>query len=365
MRILIVNTVPTERNGITNVIRNLYGAMDRRGMHFDIVSINKPDEEMCDSLQKCGMRLAVLSRSIYHPFRYILQLKKTIQKGKYDAIHVHGNSATMALEMVAAWMAGCKVRIAHCHSTTCKFMTVHRLMKPIFDVLVTHRLACGADAGKWLYGNKEFVVINNGIDTDRFVFRQENRQQIRAQYNIEQRKTVIGHVGTFDQNKNQDFLVDILKQLMQSDENYQLMLLGEGNQRTAVEEKAHMLGLVGNVIFVGTTEQVAEHLAACDLIVMPSKYEGLPLSLIEQQANGLQCIVSENITREVDKTGNLTFLPLEDGAQRWAEKVRILDLSKDREKISQTAIEKIKACGYDVHTEAARMSEYYKQVIGR
>ena len=253
-------------------------------------------------------------------------------------------------------MNGCKIRIAHSHNTTCKFMTVHRVLTPVFRILCTHRLACGMDAGRWLYGEKDFTVVNNGIDTERFAFRQESREEIRGMLDVANDTKLIGHVGIFNQAKNQQFLVEILNKL---GSEYKLLLLGKGNLREDVERKVQEMGLSERVIFGGVTDRVGDYLSACDIFVMPSLYEGLPLALIEAQANGLQCVVSENITHEVDKTGNITFLPLDAGAAYWAQVLRQMSVAGNREETSRIAIEMITACGYDIHAEAAKLKEYY------
>lgn len=361
MKVLVIKLNPFLREGITNVIMNLYRAMDKRDMQMDMVGVFEPGQEYIEEFEANGGKIFVLNRSGRHLLQYINSLRKRIKEGQYDVVHVHGNSATMALEMVAAWLAGCKVRIAHSHNTTCKSMAVHRLLTPIFRALCTHRLACGDAAGKWLYGNKEFTVVNNGIDTARFVFSQEARQQIRKQYAFVDDQVVIGHVGIFNEAKNQSFLIDILSCL---DEKYRLLLIGDGHLRKTVEEKAAAMGLANRVTFAGVTDRVPDYLSACDLIVMPSLYEGLPLALVEQQTNGLQCIVSDNITREADKTGNLIFLPLSAGAQHWADVVQVLQLPENREEASRKATEQIKCCGYDISTEAQRLRAYYFQEKG-
>lgn len=361
MKVLVINTNPMGPDGITNVICNLFRAMDKQGMRMDLLAINEPQASVRALFEEAGGSVNVLSRSLSHPVRYMNTLKHLIKQGGYDAVHVHGNSATLTLEMAAAWLGGCKVRIAHSHNTTCKFMAIHRVLTPVFRTLCTHRLACGVDAGKWLYGKKDFTVVNNGVDTARFAFREEARGESRRVLGIGDDTKLIGHVGIFNEAKNQSFLVEVLKNL---GSEYKILLLGQGRLRESVEQKVREMELFDRVIFGGVTDRVENYLCAFDMLVMPSLYEGLPLALIEAQANGLQCVVSENITREVDKTGNLTFLSLDTGAEHWAQTVRDLKLPADRAKASRLAIEKIKESGYDIHTEATRLREYYQRAIG-
>lgn len=359
MRVLAINTVPTEKNGITNVIFNLYGAMDKRNIVVDYVSINKPDALYQEKVNSFGGSIFVIPRSIYSPFIYFLKLCKAIRQGKYDIVHAHGNSATLAIEMLAAKVSGCQIRIAHGHSTTCKSKTVHKLLMPVFQHYCTHRLACGTDAGKWLFGKHDFKVVYNGVDITRFAYSEKKRKMIRDTIRISDSEIVIGHVGTFDENKNQMFLVDIFYKINQYNGEYRLLMIGEGDVRRMVEEKALQLGLTDKIIFFGSTDLVQDFLSACDLIVMPSVHEGLPLSLIEEQVNGLHCVVSDTITREVDKTGNLTFLSLDAGASYWAEQICNIQINKFREESSFLAIEKVKASGYDIKENASELLKYY------
>ena len=363
MRVLMVNTVPTDRNGITNVIGNLVRNIDGQDLQVDYLSVQTREASCLQPITDRGGKVYEFPRSTRGALGYIWKLSRLIRREKYHIVHAHGNSSTLALEMVAAWLGGCKVRIAHSHNTSCKFMTAHKLFKPLFHLLCTHRLACGTQAGQWLFGKRTFTVVNNGIDTRRFGYCQVAGNRIREELGLQAHQKVVGHVGLFNEVKNQTFLVDILEQLLRHSSAYVLLLVGEGSLRQQIQQKVARLGLSEKVIFTGATDRVAEFLSACDLIVMPSLHEGLPVTLIEEQANGLQCIVSDTITREVDKTGNLMFVPLTADAKHWAQKVHTLPLPEDRQLASQMAIEKIKACGYDSHSEAEKLKQYYCNTI--
>lgn len=355
----MVNTVPTERNGITNVIFNLLRGMDGSGLTVDLVSIREPEPRYRQEIESRGGKVFVIGRSMKGVFSYIRSLSRVVREGRYDAVHAHGNSATLAFELVAAKLGGCRVRIAHSHNTTCKFMTLHRLLKPLFHGCCTHALACGEAAGRWLFGSRGFTVINNGVEPERFAFSREARERLRRRYGIRQEQTVIGHVGQLSPVKNQSFLLDVLKEM---DGETVLLLIGDGESRRELEQKAARLELTQRVIFAGSTDAVPEHLAACDRIAMPSLYEGLPLSLIEEQASGLRCLVCDCITTEVDKTGNVTFLPLEAGAARWAQELA-QELPGTREERSETAIRRIRDSGYDIRTEAEKLRRFYIKAV--
>lgn len=362
IRVLLINTVPTEKNGITGVIFNYLRMMDTTQIRFDLLSLNSPEQSYIDEIEIRGGTVCVIPR-LDGTLKYWISLIKQIRQHKYDIIHIHGNSHTLVLELSAAFIAGCKVRIVHSHNTTCKYRVVHQFLKPVFNILYTHALACGEAAGKWMFGHSDFIVVNNGVDVIRYKFDQDVRKSYRDKFLWHGCK-VIGHVGSFIPAKNQKFVVDIFNELKKKDDTYRLLLIGDGYQKQDVEEHVKQMELDEYVTFTGNIDNVADYLNAMDLVVMPSLFEGLPLTLIEQQANGLQCVVSDNITREVDKTENVMFLSLDEGAKKWAETISNIDY-KNVNRINQStvAIKKIIECGYSIQEEAKKLEKYYSKII--
>lgn len=361
MKILLVNTVATDKNGITMVIFNYLKAMDTNGITLDLVSLNNPDNMYEDEVERKGGHVYVLPRSGKKILSYWNGLRRLIKQNKYDAVHIHGNSHTVVLELSAIWAAGCKVRMVHSHNTTCTYTGIHKLMTIPFNMLYTHGLACGREAGEWMFGMRPFEIINNGVNTDLFGFKSEVREKMRSELGWCDNK-VIGHVGTFISVKNQTFIVDVFSELYKRDSSYRLLLIGEGELRKDLMAKVESLGLKDAVKFTGNVNNVYDYVNAMDLVVMPSLFEGLPLTLVEQQANGLHCVVADTITTESDKTGNLSFLSLEAPISEWADKIQSLDLS-GREERSKDAVEKIKVCGYSIQEEAKKLKEYYLRAV--
>lgn len=350
----MINTVPTEKNGITNVIWNLCNAIGSAQLQIDVVSINKPDGGYLTAAETWGGQVWTIPGRLRHPVRYMMNLTQTIRKGQYDAVHAHGNSATLFLEMFAAKLAGCKIRIAHSHNTSCRFKLLHAVLNPVFQGLCTHRLACSEAAGRWLFGQRQFQVIRNGVDTARFRYDANARQVIRRKYSIAPEKYLIGHVGLFNGIKNQAFLLDALRLLP---EDYLLMLVGEGPEMEAVRCRARELELEDRAIFTGAVENPEAYYSAFDVMTLPSLFEGLPLTLVEAQVNGLKCLVSDRITREVDLTGNVIFLPIDKGLGDWLDVLPLRD--SGREELSAQAQKDICLKGFDISTEAKKLRTYY------
>lgn len=360
MRILTVCTVATAKSGIPMVIFNLFRAMNRTGMELGYVSINEPSEPFASYLNEMGISTYVIPRKISNPIKYVMGLAK-VARG-YDIIHVHGNSATMCLEMLAAFISGVKVRITHSHNTTCKNKIVDKLSRPLFHYLNNGRLACGIEAGEWLYGSRPFKVINNGVETSRFTFDWEKRDSLRLQLGITEAHLLYGHIGNFAEQKNHQFLLQIFAEISRKQPTAKLVLLGYGPLREATERQVENLGLTDNVIFAGSVDRPEYYLQAIDLIIMPSLFEGLPLTMVEEQAAGLPILASTAITPDADMTGLVTYKSLEDSAESWA-KTAISMLndynSSDREERSTKAIAQIRDNGYDIKESARQLIEYY------
>ena len=361
-KILVVNTVPTERNGITSVMMNYYRAMDKNDIVVDFVFINNPEQYYKDELSKCGSRYYVLSRSISKIVSYIYKLSKIARN--YDVMHVHGNSATMAFEMFAAKLGAVKLRIAHGHSSSCEYKLLDKLLRFPFYSLCNCRLTCGEKAGNWLYGKRGYNVMNNGISTPDYAYNESARCEIRKMLLLDDSSIVIGHVGNFLPVKNHNFLIDVFSHLASENDRYRLVLLGSGYLQQQIEQKVKELGLENKVFFLGSVNNVGEYLSVFDVAVMPSLYEGFPLTIMEEQASGLNCVVSDIITREVDVTGNVHFVSLSDDADVWAKKIRdIVNGNKQRDVLSCDAIKKIKENGYDMFSLSENLKRIYLKSI--
>ncbi|ROT24337.1 glycosyltransferase family 1 protein [Muribaculaceae bacterium Isolate-113 (HZI)] len=362
IKLLIVNTVPTDKNGITNVIFNLLEAMDRKNMTIGYVSINDPEEYYKERLNKIGVTLHVIRRKISSPWHYIKKLTRIARE--YDIMHAHGNSATMVLEMIAAKSANVKVRAAHSHNTKCNMKVIDALSRPVFYRLCNLRMACGQDAGRWLFGNKFFHIINNGIDTHKYEYNAYQRDIIRQSLDV-QDKFVIGHIGNFTDAKNHSFLIDVFAEYYKTNNRSVLILLGDGILREDIEKKVINLELKHSVIFIGSVNNPEDYMNAMDIIIMPSKHEGLPLTLIEEQANGLKIIASDNITADANLTGLISYLSLTNGTIRWAESIKnthsIID-SRNMS-ISKDAIHLIETKDYDIFGIANKLKNIYFRAL--
>lgn len=360
IRVLVVESTVFGYDGITNVMTNYYTYLDHSKIHMDIVTINPVSEKFKRILEKNGSKNYVLPFRNKNPIKYISVLKKILKKGEYDIIHVHGCSATMAVEMFAAKQSGVKVRIAHSHNTTCDHVKIDKLLRPFFDSLCNVGFACGQEAGKWLFPKKSFTVISNGIDLDKYQFNNKYRKEIREQFELEN-KIIIGHVGRFSEQKNHRKLIDIFREYGKRHDNAKLVLIGDGELREEIENRVKNEKL--DVIFVGITDEVYKWLQAMDIIVFPSLFEGLPLGLVEAQAAGLPCVLSNTISPATKITDNLEFIGLDSSLIEWTSEIDELLAKTDREKPKEIIRKTIQHAHFDIKQNCDELAEKYEELL--
>lgn len=261
-------------------------------------------------------------------FGYLLTLRKLIEENRYDVVHAH-NMFNCGLTMLAAANMGVSVRIAHAHSAlnngNGRIKQVYeRTMRYLILHCATDLVACGIAAGNRLFGAKAFeqrgTLILNGIDIPAFAYDEEKREAIRSKFNLKG-KFVLGHVGHLAKVKNQSFLLDLMPYVLAKQPDAILLLLGEGEDRVKLETKICRMHLENQVIMTGNVSNVSDYLSAMDVFVFPSLYEGLPLSILEVQANGLPCVISDGVPKDVFLTDLIHPLSLNEPKQQWTDAI--------------------------------------------
>lgn len=291
-------------------------------------------------------------------FSYLKELYIYIKRNNIKTIHVNGNSSTIAIDLFVGMLAGCKKRIGHSHNTQCDHILLNRLLKPLLKFTCNERLACGKSAGEWLFKDKKFFVLPNAIKTNKFKFNNEYRERIRNELEINN-TFLIGHVGVFNNQKNQIYLVRLAKQLIKNKfYNFQFLLIGTGDNYEFVKSLAIENGVDRYFIFYGLTDKIEEVYSAMDLFVLPSLHEGLPCVLVEAQASGLHCIVSDSVSKESNICGCIKFHPLEHIGD-WANE--IMNYTQyDRERDSNEFVKILKDQNYDIDEAASKLISIYK-----
>ena len=362
MKVLMVLTSNFGYNGITSTVLRYYSHINKKNINIDFVVMNETPEYINEMIDK-NTKIHIIKRKIRQkqPIKYIQILTKIIQTENYDIIHVHGSSSIISLELYAAKKAGCKNRVVHSHNTTTDHIVIHRILYPYFKRNYTCALACGTDAGKWLFGKERFEVIQNGQEISKYEFNKSKREEIRKEYNLED-KIVIGHVGGFNYQKNHEYLVEVFKKLVEKNKeiSYYLVLVGDGELRNDIENKIKEYNLQDKVLMLGKISNVEEILQAMDIMVFPSRFEGLPNVVLEWQIAGLPCIISNNITKEVKITDLVKFVGL-DNTDKWVNEIENTQIC-DRNNNKDYILKQVKDSGFDIEENVKKLEEIYNKL---
>ena len=364
-RILHLVSDLTINSGIMMAIMNYYRHINRKEIQFDFVYFVELDEKATykTEIESLGGEIFLIPRPTLSPC-YISYLHRffATHKEEHLAIHIHEVYLTF---MFASFARIYKLKIiTHCHNTKFSDHILHAIRNRILCLGINKnadlRFACSKAAGLALYGkHATFTVINNAIDLNKFAFDSDKRKFIRQSLNIEN-KTVIGHVGRFNQQKNHQFLVKIFNEFHKTNSDSVLLLIGEGPLMDEVRGQLAKLSLEDSAIFLGRRRDVAELYNAMDVFVFPSLFEGLGIVLIEAQANGLPCVIASCVPQEaiIDRAVivNLSQSPL-----YWSNTISKVLCSQR----TNCDMQKIYSSGFEIKTEAAILEKKYTNLLNK
>ena len=345
------------RGGLETMLMNYYRHIDRTRVQFDFLVHRDFRADYDDEIESLGGIIYRLPRLVPWSGSYRAALDTFFEEHPmYRIVHVHQDCLSSVI-LKAAQKHGVPVRIAHSHNSN-QDKNLKYLIKLFYRRLIpgyaTDLYACGKQAGEWMFMGHPFRIVNNAIDASKYVYSADKAEEVRDKLDIGRNSIVLGHVGRFSATKNHTLLLDIFKAVCDLREDATLLLVGDGDLRTTMEQKAEQLGIRNRVIFTGIRSDVAELMQAMDVFVFPSIYEGLPLTLVEAQAAGLPCVISANIPPECKMTPLVEQISLESTAEFWAEQV----LSSVNNERNDTH-EQIAAAGFDIVENARRLQDEY------
>ncbi len=248
--------------------------------------------------------------------------------------------------------------ISHSHNGNGSNPLINSLFRPIVNMISAKRLSCSKVATEWLFGKKyidKTIIINNGIDTDKFIYSLDKRIRIRKQYDLKN-EFLIGHIGRFSEQKNHEFILKIFKKIIFEDSSAKLMLVGVGEKEVIIRQLCNEMQLDKSVIFAGSQMEIEAYYCAFDVFLMPSLYEGLPIVGIEAQAEGLPCFFSSNISEKILITDRATVTSLDVPDDKWAKNIMLNKGLGQREKYAKVVKEK----GYDIHETVKILEKVYE-----
>ena len=310
--------------GAETFLMNIFRDINREKYQFIFLCYIDGAYDYEDEIRKLGGKIVrIPDTRITNPVKFTKNIEKVIRYENINIVHSHVDFSS-GYSMLAAKNAGIKTRIVHAHNTSATWSkniiknVWFKFLKLLMNHYSTNRIACGMNAGKFMFGKKAFKVIHNGIDIKRFRYSATDRTKIRHQLKINMNDTVFLHVGRFEAAKNHNFLIEIFNTYYASNPTAKLILLGDGSLFNTIKKKVSEFGLNDAVYMLGKKTNTEDYYSASDLFIMPSFYEGFPVTLVEAQVNGLACLVGDTIDKTV-KYGVVDFYPLEKNATKWAK----------------------------------------------
>ena len=346
------------RGGLETMLMNYYRNIDRDKVQFDFLTHRDERWDYDDEIESLGGKIYHLPK--LNPFskNYLNALDKFFNEHKeYQIVHCHQDCLSGVVLKVAK-KNGVKFTIAHSHNANqdknLKYL-IKLFEKRKIPKYADKLFACGNEAGRWMFNTDNFEVLNNAIDTDLYTYNAEKASKVKKEFGIEN-KFVVGHVGRFNPQKNHEFLIDVFNEIQKIKEDSVLMLVGDGDLRQEIEKKVQDLGLSEKVIFTGIRSDVNDLMQGMDVFLFPSLYEGLGIVLIEAQAAGLKCIISDTIPKDGIITDDVLSLSLNQSPVIWANEV--LKYKGYKRSNNKELIEK---ADYDIKNNAKKLEQFYIQ----
>lgn len=344
--------------GSQTMVLNIYHNIDRSKVQFDFVVDKKNELFFKEEIESLGGRVFIFDKS-FNGFNYALftrQWKNFFKDHpEYKLLHCHVRSVASIVLRIAK-KSGLRT-ICHSHNTS-NGSGIKSVVKKFLQSRIKsdYYFACSKEAAEWLYGHRiassrNCFVINNAIEVDKYRFSQNNRDEIRRKYAIDDDSFLVGHVGRFEKQKNHDFIFELIKNC--DDESIKFMLCGDGSLKLSFQNRIKMEGLSDRVFYVAGTDEINKYYSAFDYFILPSLYEGLGMVLIEAQYSGLNCLVSPNVPDEAKITNNYKVTEL--SLSKWEEIIAYKKQNSVRNKVRLLPIAK----KYDVEKTAKMLERLY------
>ncbi|MCI8320122.1 MAG: glycosyltransferase family 1 protein [Dorea sp.] len=326
-----------------------------------------PERKYLEDIKKKGGRIYTLAnKKKINVFRMIQWFIYVMRTNQYKTIHINSDSAYIAAVYIwSAKRAGVKNIVVHSHCSqideplrlvrSIKILA-HRLFVPYVKHNSKYFLACSVEAGVWMYGasgiaSPKFHVILTGEDINEFSYSEDGRERVRKELSIKE-AFVIGNIGRFSYQKNHDFLIDVFSEFTRTHPDAVLILVGTGELKDSIKRKVRLLKLEKKVFFLQDRDDIPDIYSAMDVLVMPSRFEGMPATAVEAQMSFLPCVLSDSITHDVKFTGDVRFLKGWDEAE-WCGAINgyvNTDRNKDRDMLT--------TCAFNIDNVIGELTRY-------
>ncbi len=342
--------------GVSTFLLSFYEKMNHEKVHFDIVAIDRGKRQLFeDAFARQGAHVYYMPKNYY---KRLLFFSSLIRRGKYDIVHSHIELAS-AVYLFISFLFGVKNRIAHAHMAFHEYDSfIQKTLRLLLLKISTEKMGCTYDALINLFGQKgkSGLILHDAIDIQKFSYNQDIRVEYRKHFNIED-KYVVGFVGRLTEQKNIFFLLDIFNSFKDKHPDAVLMIIGDGELKAEFLKEISNKGLIQNTLYLGPRKDVNKLMMLMDVLLLPSKWEGLGIVLIEAQTAALKCIASKE-TIPYDDTNvseYICYCSIKSQANAWSKLIEQECMNYERKKID----EKIREHHYDIVKEADWLTDFY------
>ena len=322
------------RGGAETFLMKVYRALDKNKyqMDFCVNTEGAYDKE----IREMGGKIFFVPPKSKNLLKTFFAIKRIVKENKYKSVLRTSQQSLATLDLLSAKMGGAKKLIYRSSNAGLTGGKISKLINKTFSflpkVIPNVKVAPSTEAAEFVFGKKsveknEVFILHNALKYENFKFNEEARERIRKELNIDN-KLVYGHIGRFNIQKNHEFLIEVFKRIHEKEQNSVLILIGEGELKQKILDKIKELNIENSVIVLEPKQNVNEYMMAMDLFIFPSFFEGMPNVIIEAQATGLPCVISDSITKEANITGSVKYISLDNEAEYWAD--TILDNMPDK-----------------------------------
>ena len=350
--------------GAESFIMNMYRNIDRSKVQFDFM-LRSRENIYEEEILALGGKIYYTASFPKHMIKNYMEVHSILKKHtEYEIIHVHGNALIYTNALLVAKKLGIPCRIMHSHNTKTRrkeYELLHRFNKCFIKKLATDYFACSDEAGKWMF-NSDYVIRKNAIDLGKFSDAVEYRDEIRKQLGISDR-LVIGNIARFLPAKNHKFLIQLFEMYNDLHPESVLIMVGGGELEKKIKEQVNCSKVSEKIFFLGIRDDIDLIMQAFDVFLLPSLHEGLPVVLVEAQAAGVPCVISDSISKEIKITPLVKMVGLNESPLIWINCIE--DMSKSKRFSKREIIDSLKMAGFDSMTEAKKLQDFYMEKVQR
>ena len=356
----------TNRGGIETYLEKIWRHIDHSQFHFNFIDMNGGGNTPCfyDELVASGCAFYKITPRNVSVRKNRDEIKKLFKNNHFDIFHFNVNTLSYVLPVEEALRNGCKVLIHSRSSNATTTRLITKLLHYINRLRVQHmdltRIAVSIMAGQWLFGNSDYEIYPNGVDTENFKFSEEKRVRIRKEFGCEE-KTVIANVGAFLPVKNHRFMVNAFEEYLKINPDSSLWFIGDGPLREEIETLVRQKKLQEHILFLGVRNDMSDLYAAMDLFWFPSLYEGFGNVVLEAECEGVPCLLSDCIPQDTMVADNTFSFSLDKSLNDWALKIN--DAVKEQIQNRENCYKEMEMKGVSVKDEILRLETLYRSML--